>query len=391
MTTQTPAIRQTSFTPPSLNWRTILLSGLVVMTMIGVLAGIGRLFLGLGSTTSLTDVYSWGIWIGFDFLLIALAGTGFTMAAVVHVLHLEQFKPVLRPAILFGLLGYVAVLLLLVLDLGRPDRFYHFIIFWNVHSPLFEISCCVLLYSSVLIVEVSPYITERLGWKRPVRWFFAIMTPITIIGVTLSSLHQSTLGTLYLNMPHRLNSLWYTPILPILFFTSSVMAGLAIGMMVYMVAVRILGKPVEKKVVTGLGKGLAAVCLLYLTMKLGDIILSGDMNKLLAFDRMSLLMWTELGLGVILPILLLAIPRFRNNPIVWWIAPLLVVVFAVGLNRFDATLFGQTNIPEGASYTPHILEWLSTLGILSAAALGWYLGVRLLVIFDSKAEKELGH
>lgn len=392
MTPQTPVSQQQPLVwLPRLNARVLILGALAFMTVLGVFAGAARLFLGLGNTTSLSDTYPWGIWIGFDFLLIALSGTGFTMAAVVHVLHLEQFKPALRPAILFGLFGYVGVLLLLVLDLGRPDRFYHFIIFWNVHSPLFEISWCVLLYSTILMLEVSPYLTERKGWAKPLRWFFKLMTPITIIGVTLSSLHQSTLGTLYLNMPHRLDSLWYTPLLPFLFFTSSVLAGLAIAMLVYPVAVRIQNKSLEPQVLTGLGKGIVGVGLFYLLLKLGDIIVAGELPDLLVFDYMSRLMWAELGLGVIVPIVLLGIPKLRNKPVVRWVAPLLVVIFAIGFNRFNATLFSQINLPSSTTYTPHILEWLSTFGVLSASALAWYLGVHYLVIFDSRAEKELGH
>ena len=155
------------------------------------------------------------------------------MAAVVHVLHLNKYQPALRPAILAGLLGYTAVLLLLVLDLGRPDRFYHFIIFWNVHSPLFEISWCILLYTTVLCIETSPYLFERLNREWLVRLAYGLMVPVTIIGVTLSTLHQSTLGTLFLNMPHRLDALWYTPILPLLFFISSIMAGLSLATIAY--------------------------------------------------------------------------------------------------------------------------------------------------------------
>lgn len=391
MTSQTPTLRQTPFALPTFNRESVIVSLLAILTLVGGIAGVGRLFLGLGSTTALSDVYSWGIWIGFDFLLIALSGVGFTMAAVVHVLHLEQFKPALRPAILFGLLGYVAVLLLLVLDLGRPDRFYHFILFWNVHSPLFEISWCVLLYTTVLAIEVSPYLSERLGWRKPLAWFFRLITPVTIVGVTLSSLHQSTLGTLYLNMPHRLHALWYTPLLPLLFFVSSVLAGLAVAMLVYQVAVRIRRKPLETSVLTGLGKGVAGVALFYLLLKLADILIAGKVAALFAFDRPSWLMWAELLPGVLLPALLLGLPSLRRKPLMWWVAPLLVVVFAIGLNRFNATLFAQVNLPGDALYTPHLLEWLSTFGILSAAALAWYVGMRLLVIFDSRAEKEFGH
>ncbi len=355
---------------------------LAFLVMIGVLAGVTRLLLGLGATTNLNDTYSWGIWIGFDFLLIALSGAGFTMAAVGHVLHLNRFHDAVRPAILTGLMGYVAVLLLLVLDLGRPDRFYHFLIYFNIHSPLFEISWCVLLYSTILMLEVSPYLFERLGWKRPINLFFKLITPITIIGVTLSSLHQSTLGTLYLDMPHRLDALWYTPWLPVQFFVSSILAGLSVGTLAYIVATRVAGKTEDIGIARGLGKGIVGVGLVYLILKFGDLILAGEWPRLFAADSMSLLWWVEIGLGIILPILLLTLPGLRNRPWTRWLAPLLVI-FGLGMNRFDATLFAQHPL-NSALYTPHILEWFSTVGILAAAALAWYLGVRLLVVFDSK-------
>lgn len=359
------------------------------LTLVGVVAGVGRLALGLGSSTALTDGYPWGIWIGFDFVLIAFSGTGFTMAAVVHVLHLKKFQPALRPAVLAGFLGYVTVLLLLVLDLGRPDRFYHFLLFWNVHSPLFEISWCILLYTTVLVIEASPYLFESLNRDWPVRLAYMLMTPVTIIGVTLSTLHQSTLGTLYLVMPHRLNALWYTPILSILFFVSSVMAGLSLAIIVYKISTRVRGKEQEPGLVRGLAKGLAWVALIYVLLKTGDILVSGELPALLAGDRMSLLMWLELGLGAVVPMILLFIPNIRARAIGQWIGPLLVL-FGVFMTRFNATMFAQSP-PPGTTYSPHILEWLSTFGLLAGAALAWYLGVRFLVIFDSKADLKYHH
>lgn len=237
---------------------------LATLMMVGVVAGVGRLFAGLAATTALNDTYPWGIWIGFDFALIAVAGVGFTMAFVVHVLHFHHLQAVLRPALFAGLMGYVAVLLLLVLDLGRPDRFYHFILFWNFHSPLFEISWCVLLYTTVLVLEVSPEILRWLGWQRLLPWVARLMTPVTILGVTLSTLHQSTLGTLYLNMPHRLDPLWYSPYLPLLFLVSAVLMGFSMGLLSYQGACRIKGRQIDQQVIATLGKGMTLVALLYL-------------------------------------------------------------------------------------------------------------------------------
>jgi Ni/Fe-hydrogenase subunit HybB-like protein len=370
---------------PVLN-RRMALALLGLMVLVGGLAGVIRLFAGLGSTTALTDAYPWGIWIGFDFTLIAFAGAGFTMAGLVHVLHRHQYHDAVRPAILAGFAGYVAVLLLLVLDLGRPDRFYNFIIFWNVHSPLFEISWCVLLYTTVLVLEVTPFLFERLNRplsERVLRILRGAMPVIAVIGVTLSSLHQSTLGTLYLNMPHRLHALWYTPLLPVLFFVSSIMAGLSLAALTYMGATHILRLPAKREIVTGLPRIAAWVAVLYLALKLGDLLVSGEIALLWSAGAYSAWWWLEVGVGLILPIVLLLTPSLRRRPWTPAVAALLLL-FGVMMNRFNATMFGQI-LPPGTTYTPHLLEWLSTIGIIGAAVMAWLLGVRFLAIFDDKS------
>lgn len=350
---------------------------LACLTAMGIVAGLARLVLGLAASTALSDTTPWGIWIGFDFTMIAVAGVGFTMAFVVHVLHLHRLQAVLRPALLAGLMGYVAVLLLLVLDLGRPDRFYHFILFWNLHSPLFEISWCVLLYTSVLIIEVSPDLLRWLGWQWLLPWVARLMTPVTILGVTLSTLHQSTLGTLYLNMPHRLDPLWYTPYLPVLFLVSAIMVGFSLGLLTYQGTCHILARRVDPEVIATLGKGMSLIAGLYLFLKLTELAWAGELGRLATLNRGSLLLGSELLLGVVLPILLWWMPGWRHSTVVQWAAPLLVL-FGVAFNRFNATMFAQT-MATATSYSPHILEWLSTIGILAGASLGWYLGVRYLV------------
>jgi Ni/Fe-hydrogenase subunit HybB-like protein len=340
-------------------------------------AGVGRLLLGLGPTTGLSDAYSWGIWIGFDFGLIAFAGAGFTLAAVVHVFHREHYHAALWPAILAGLMGYTAVLALLVLDLGRPDHFYNFILYWNVHSPLFEISCCVLFYTTVLVLETSPNFLGRLKWRwvnpllKGIRW---MMLPVTIVGVTLSTLHQSTLGTLYLNMPHRLHPLWWTPFLPILFYLSSIMAGLSLATLAYRVAMRILHRPEDRTVVHGLCRMVVGFGIVYFVAKIAEVWWANEVT-LLWTGSAAVLWWAELAIGVVAPVTLWLILRLRGSSAVQWIAPGLVLA-GVLMNRFDATLYAQVVHTVGAAYTPHVLEWISTVGILAAALLAWIIGIR---------------
>ena len=366
-----PARRSFPFNPVVVVLSLLILAGLV--------AGVWRLFVGMGSTTALTDGYPWGIWIGFDFSLIAFAAVGFTMTTLIYILRQEQYREALRPALLAALCGYVAVLALLVLDLGRWDRFYNFILYWNVHSPLFEVSWCVLLYTTLLLVETSPQVAESLGKPALVKFVHRIAVPLVIVGLTLSTLHQSTLGTLYLNMPHLLDELWYSPILSLLFFVSSIMAGLSLAMIGYMVAARVTGTEVKPAIPRGLATGVAWVTLLYVVLKLGDIWLAGETAALFAFDRMSWLMWLELGLFAIVPMVLFFIPSLRNRRAVQWVGASLILAGVV-LNRFNATLFAQTP-PEGSAYVPHPVEWLTTIGVVAAAVLVWYLGVRYLAIW----------
>lgn len=355
----------------------VIIGLLASLTVVGAMAGIGRLFAGLAASTALSDTYPWGIWIGFDFTLIAVAGVGFTMAFVVHVLHRHELQAVLRPALWAGLMGYTAVLLLLVLDLGRPDRFYHFLLYWNLHSPLFEISWCVLLYTTVLVIEISPDLLRWLGWSRLLPWVARLMTPVTILGVTLSTLHQSTLGTLYLNMPHRLDPLWYTPYLPLLFLVSAVMVGFSLGLLTYQGACSIKAWRVDSQVIATLGKGMTLVATLYLLLKLAELAWSGELGRLTTLNRDTLLFGGELLIGVVLPVLLWWLPGWHRYPFVQWLAPVLVLL-GVALNRFNATMFAQA-MPTNVVYSPHILEWLSTIGVLAGATLGWYVGVRYLV------------
>ena len=183
---------------------------------------------GLGGSTNLSDKFPWGIWIGFDVMCgVGLAAGGFTLVAIVHIFNIEKYKPVLRPAILTAFLGYSLVVVGLLFDLGRPDRLWHPLVMWNPHSVMFEVAWCVTLYTTVLFLEFLPMVFEKFGWHKPLEWIHRISVPLMILGVLLSTLHQSSLGTLFLIVPEKLYPLWYTPILPLLFYFRRSRSGLA--------------------------------------------------------------------------------------------------------------------------------------------------------------------
>ncbi len=188
----------------------------------GAVAAYMRFTLGLGATTNLSDTFPWGLWIGFDFLGVGIAAAGFTIVASVHLFHLHRFEPIVRPAILTAFVGYLLVILVLVIDLGRPEHFWHPLVMWNPHSVMFEITWCVICYTTVLSLEFAPVVLEKFKITAPNKILRTISTPLMIFGVLFSTLHQSSFGSLYLIVPGRLHELWYSPLLPILFFISCI-------------------------------------------------------------------------------------------------------------------------------------------------------------------------
>ena len=173
---------------------------------------------GLGPVTGMNDAAPWGIWIGADvFAGVALAAGGFVIAATVHIFRIDRFKPILRPTILTAFLGYILVAVALFIDIGRPLSWWHPLIMWQKHSIMFEVTWCVILYSTVLAIEISPVVLERLGLTTLLRLVKVITIPVVIAGVILSTMHQSSLGSLYLIVPGKLYPLWYSPLLPVFF------------------------------------------------------------------------------------------------------------------------------------------------------------------------------
>ena len=365
----------------------VILVILALLALLGIGTGIWRLTVGLGASTDLDDAFPWGLWIGFDFSLIAFAGVGFTMAAVVYILNLEKFKPMARAAVLTGFLGYVSVLIILLIDLGRPDRFWGFIVFWNYHSPLFEISWCVLLYTTVLALEFLPILFERLNRPGIVKAIHAITIPLVIAGVTLSTLHQSTLGTLYLALPHKTDVLWWTWLLPLLFFISSIAMGLSVMILVWIVASKAFGRKTELNLLSSLAKGVMWVWIVYLIFRFGDLLFTGDLPYVFSFDADSTWFWVEMLVGAVIPIIIFAVKSLRESQTGLLIGSLLSIV-GVFMNRFNATLTAQAvnrftvqAVTDTVSYTPTWQEYAIQLGVLAAAVLAWYFAARFLPVF----------
>ena len=340
-----------------------------------------RFTAGLGAISNLSDEMPWGLWIGFDLLSgVALAAGGFTVAALVYILHLERFRPILRSTILTAFLGYIMVILALLVDLGKPWNIWHPIILWNPHSVMFEVGWCVMLYTGVLFLEFLPLVLERFGWRRPMR-FLQWLTPVLVLAaVLLSTLHQSSLGTLYVIVPTKLHPLWYSPMLPLLFFVSSVALGLAMTNVEGFLSLRAFGKSLHQSLMVDLGRATAVVLLLYLTIRIEDLVVRKQMAHVFALDTASLFFLAEILLGGVIPMLMLFSRRIRNQPLLL-VAAQFMVVLGMIFNRLNVAVTAF-QLGTGAAYSPNWMEIALSLAIIAIGFFFFAMAVRYLRVFD---------
>jgi len=327
--------------------------------------GVVRFALGLGSVTNLSDRFPWGLWIGFDVMTgVALAAGGFTVAAAVYVGHLERYRPLLRPAIVTGFVGYVLVIANLLLDLGRPYRIWHPLVMWNPHSVMFEVAWCVMLYTLVLALEFGQIVLERLGRTALLRITHLALPPLVVAGVILSTLHQSSLGTLFLIVPGKLHPLWYTPFLPILFFISAVAVGLAMVVVESYLSARAFRRALELPLLMDLGRVTFVVLSIYLGIKVIDLVVRGAWAYALTPSLEGIFFSLEVVLGILIPMALLSVNGGRSARGLVIAAGL--VVFGVVLNRLNVSIIGML----AGSHTRYVPSWMEIQVTLASIAAG---------------------
>jgi len=343
-------------------WRAIF----AAILLSGAYATYLRVFYGLGGSTNLTDKFPWGLWIGFDVMCgVGLAAGGFTLVAIVHIFNIQQYRPVLRPAILTAFLGYLLVSLGLAYDVGRPDRLWHPLVMWNPHSVMFEVAWCVTLYSTVLFLEFIPMVFERFGLHKPMEWIHRISVPLMILGVLLSTLHQSSLGTLFLIVPEKLYPLWYTPILPLLFYVSAIAVGLAMTIFESWHSSRAFGRALELPLLASIGRVLAVAMSVYLWIRFLDL-LHREVFPLLLRNRIETWLFAlEIALALI-PTVLLYQARIRRSAGALYVCAVMVV-FSFIANRLNV---GITGI-EAGSGTHYLPKWSEVAVTLSLVAVGF--------------------
>ena len=427
-----PALGHPEFAPIQTKLFTPFNWALLALMVFGAISLVARFALGLGGSTHLSDTYAWGLWIVFDLVWIAVAAGAFATAGVIYVFQRKDLYSMGRSAVLMGLLSYSFVMITLVADLGLPWHFYQLGLQAPEQSAMFEVSWCVGLYVTVLLMEFLPVPLERWGLKRAMeiwqRWsgayvalvstlfvyllsrkmIYAAMAAVlfsflawifrakgkksepimlAIAAVALSTMHQSSLGSLFLLMPDKLGPQWWSPVMPISFFLSSIAAGTALIVVVEMWIAKAWRRQLRLTQLAAMGEITFWSLLVYLLFRLGDMVVRGRFADAFSGDH-GMLFAAEIILGGVLPIALLARASLRSRPTVLFLGALLTVAGVV-LNRVDVVLLAMNlkgPMPQiaPASYSPTVFEWGVSVGLIAASIFLFGLGVRLMPILPKE-------
>jgi len=385
-----------------------------VIALSGLVAAIFRLWFGLGATTALSDAMPWGLWKVFNMVAgVALSTSGFTIGLLVYVLKLERFRPYVKPAILIAFLGYGCSCTALLFDIGLPQRFWHPIFMWNEHSFLFEVFWCVLLYFTVTSIELLPTMIERFRTERIISWLHRMAFGVVVVGISLSSLHHSSLGSLFLVTPTRLHPLWYSSMLPVFFILSAIGAGIMVVVLMRILYARwydpepifgpeslnidgqtcVIAEPlsgIRPSIVRGtemvklaqLATIAVSVMGVYLVLKIVDLSRLGLWSIFMTGTWESWVYGLELVMTAVLPLILVLSPRTRYSPM-----GLGAAGFFSPANdhqrRLDVGIFGYFHDAQ-VLYFPTLAEWAVGLGVVAAAGLVFLYVVDNFAIFDDR-------
>ena len=353
---------------------------LLALTLLGVGLAIYRLVVGLGPSTNMNDHYPWGLWITIDLFLIPVAGAAFTISLISYFLGREDYHSVIRPAVLAGFIGYGIVGILLFLDIGRWHQFYNILVpgYINLHSFLEEISLCITLYTGILVLEIAPVFLEKWGYKTPIRWIERGIFIIAGAGIVLSMLHQSSLGSLFLLMPHKLHPLWWTPALPLLFYLQAVYTGLGTTAIAVRLIWGALKLPINRDLFRRIGQAMSINLMLYAAIKVGDWMGSEEVPLLLRPDAFGLIAWLQFLIGIVLPlgILLSKLVGHTSGP--FWAG--VFALIGTFIDRLVVSWVGLAE-PSPVTYFPSWIEIMIMVGMIAGGFLLYGAVVRYFRLF----------
>jgi Ni/Fe-hydrogenase subunit HybB-like protein len=360
-------------------WKAIFLAIMAA----GVYCTFLRFYRGLGASTNLSDQFPWGLWIGFDVMCgVMLAAGGFTLTAAVEIFNIKRFHSIVRPTILTAFLGYLLVCAALMYDLGLPWNIWHPLIMRNPHSVMFEVAYCVMFYTAVLAMEFSPIVLEHFKLRRALKIVRSLMVVFVILGVLLSTLHQSSLGTLYLIIPNKLHPFWYSPLLPVFFFLSAIAVGLAMTIFESSMSSKYFGRELELPILRDLGRVLVVVLALYGILKFEDLYHRGVLRLVFVPGYEQRFFLLEMFLSVIAPLGLLLVPKIRERAQGLYLAAVLTLLGFVA-NRLNVAITGVENA-VGGRYTPKWTEVIITAMFVALGFAIFGLAAKYLPIFPEE-------
>jgi len=387
--------------------------GTIILTALaglGIAGYIYRLLFGLHAATNLSNQYPWGIWIAIDVASgVALAAGGFTTAAIADIFHKKEYHAVVRPALLTAMLGYTFVVIGLLADLGRYYNIWHPMLpsMWQGNSVLFEVGICVMIYLTILYIEFIPIVVERfkgrMRLRRPLkflngliefwlgimgRYLTRFISVFIIGGVVLSCLHQSSLGTLMVIAPTKMHPLWYTNISPLLFLLSAMAVGFPMVMFESILASRSFRLKPEVGVLSSLARYTPILLGIYLAVKIIDLTNRGVWHYLWEGSLQSVMYMIETGGGVIIPMMLLSIPRVRQSVKGLFTSATLVIILGVLLNRINVFLIAYKPLYPGKAYFPTPLEIGVTIGLISLLVLVYRAFVMIFPVISSSVKED---
>ncbi|PIQ09252.1 MAG: polysulfide reductase [Ignavibacteriales bacterium CG18_big_fil_WC_8_21_14_2_50_31_20] len=360
----------------------------VIIVTMGLFSTYYRFSRGLGLTTNLHDSVPWGLWIGFDFIGVGLAAAGFTIAATVHIFHIHKYEPLVRPAILTAFLGYLVVVCLLVVDLGRPENFWHPLVMWNIHSVMFEITWCLICYTTVLILEFAPVVLEKFKIKAPIKYLKIISIPVVIAGVIFSTLHQSSFGSLYLIVPGKLHPLWYSSLLPVHFYISCIAAGLSMIIFESFLIARAFTKEdgfhhteLKMDILSGASFAVLIALIAGFLLKIYDFIGNGKLPLLTVPSTETYFFYLEILIGTLVPIFLLSYKKLIEDK-KWIYLTSICVISGLILNRLNVSITGLAS-SSGVNYFPSFDEINITMMLVVLAIFAFRLIAKNFDVFVS--------
>jgi Ni/Fe-hydrogenase subunit HybB-like protein len=344
------------------------------------------LFGGIGSVSALNDGYAWGSWKLFNVIVLtALGSGGYALAVIVYALNRGHYHPLIRTAILTSVLGYTTGVVALGMDIGRPWNFWRVILVneWNIHSPLLEIAICISAYLIFLWIEMAMPMFERWSQEPDSRLRSVSIRATRIVekyfpwimgmAIVLPTMHQSSLGSLFLVSGPRVHALWQTPLLPLLFLISAFMMGYAAVVLASMLSSLAWKRPLEFSMLKRLSGVIGWVLAMFLVVRIVDVVVRGQIGAAFAFDRYSMFFLLEIVLLAVPAYMLLARRASLRPASLFQMAAL--IALGGTAYRLGASLVGFMPGSQW-SYFPSIAEMIITLGFMALAVMGYIVTVK---------------